>query len=122
MRFKHGVKWPADMHASMWHARGVADQVHYEMTGEEATCTSAHRPGDPKKHGSKEALDLRTWKFGDPNTDLGKASVRKFAEKLRWRLGPDYDVVIEGPAAESEKYKDRDPHLHVEYDPREWAL
>lgn len=115
MKLKPGVKWPAEMAPSMWYARAVIDQLHREKTGVGATCTSAFRPGDPKLHGSKEALDVRIWAF-PTNED-----VRAFARDARDRLGPDFDVVIEGPAAENPAYLDRAPHIHVEHDPKEWA-
>lgn len=116
MRLKDGVRWPQDMKPSMWYARGVVDVAHREATGGiGATCTSAFRPGDPKLHGSKEALDVRIWAF--PSAD----KVRAFAADLRDRLGPDFDVVVEGPAAENPAYKDRSPHIHIEHDPRGWA-
>lgn len=127
MILKSGVDWPADIDPAIEKAKAIIDEVHREETGDEATCTSAFRPATPggsSLHPKKRALDLRTWLFGDANTDTGKARVRKFAARLRERLGPDYDVIVEGPAAEKPKYltyadgTKRNPHVHVEHDPR----
>lgn len=118
------------MHPAMEKGRDIVDAVHIEETGVEATCTSAFRPQSPggsSLHPRKQACDLRTWAFGDPFTQGGKDRVRAFAKKLRARLGPDYDVVVEGPAAERERYATQEayeavtkriPHVHWEYDPR----
>lgn len=124
------VKWPDDMHEAIVKARQIIDDVHMSMAGTESTCTSAYRsqtPGGSSLHPFKRALDLRTWAFGDPTTDAGKKQVRAFAKALRERLGPDYDVIVEGPAAENPKYlyytngKPRAPHVHVEFDPKTHA-
>lgn len=120
------VRWPADMHERIVWACDVIDAVHRELTGKEATCTSAYRSQTPgggsSLHPLKRAVDIRTWEFGDPATDKGKAAVRKFARILRERLGKDFDVIVEGPAAEKPAYltyhngKPRAPHVHVEWD------
>lgn len=118
MDFKDGIKWPEDMHPSMWMARMVIDQLHREETERGAVITSAYRdqkPGGSSLHPQKRALDLRVWFLRDHDHE------REFARKLRDRLGPDYDVVVEGPAAEYDQYKSRPPHIHVEYDPGKWA-
>lgn len=128
MKHTADVKWPDDMHEKIAEARDIIDAVHEEMTGQESTCTSAYRSQSPgggsSLHPLKRAVDLRTWAFGDPTSEKGKAEVRKFAARLREKLGKDYDVVVEGPAAENPKYltyatgKPRAPHVHVEYDPK----
>ena len=121
MNLNAGVKWPTDMHPSMWYARGIIDAVHIELTGQGATCTSAYRPKSPggsSLHPERRAMDVRVWAFGD-GTD--PEPVRRFAGRLRDRLGPDFDVIVEGPAAENPIYKGRPPHVHVEYDPGGWA-
>lgn len=118
MRLKDGVRWPEDMHPSTWYARSVIDVAHREATGYGATCTSAYRdqsPGGSSLHPKKRAMDVRVWAFP---TDQ---QVRDFAKALRDRLGPDFDVVVEGQAAEHERYRDRPPHIHVEYDPKAWG-
>lgn len=121
MIFLPDVKWPPDMHASMVKAVPLIDQVHREMTGSDATCTSAYRsqtPGGSSLHPFKRAVDLRTWAFGDPTTNAGKKQTRDFAKRLRAKLGSDYDVIVEGPAAEKAYYEKRAPHVHVEWDPK----
>lgn len=50
------------------------------------------------KHYTEEALDFRT-------SNLTKSQISTFKQRIKARLGPDYDVVLE---------KD---HIHVEYDP-----
>lgn len=127
MIFLPDVKWPADMHAKIVEAVPIIDAVHRELTGSDATCTSAYRSQTPgggsSLHPLKRAVDLRSWTVGDQGTPDGAKKVRKFAAMLRARLGKDFDVIVEGPAAESPKYltyhngKARAPHLHVEYDP-----
>jgi hypothetical protein len=119
--FAPDVKWPPDMHERIVAAVPVIDAVHRDMTGSDATCTSAYRsqtPGGSSLHPFKRALDLRTWAFGDPSTEKGKKRVREFAKRLREKLGPDYDVVVEGPAAEKAHYLKRPQHVHLEYDPK----
>lgn len=128
MKLLPDVKWPDDMHEKIVEARDIIDDVHRELTGHDSTCTSAYRSQTPgggsSLHPLKRALDLRTWAFGDPNTDDGKRKVRAFAAKLRERLGKDFDVIVEGPAAESPKYltftngKARPPHVHLEFQPK----
>ena len=122
------VKFPPDMHPAIFAAVQKIDALHRELTGSDATCTSAYRSQTPgggsSLHPLKRALDLRTWTIGDQGTPAGAKAVRAFAAELRKRLGPDYDVIVEGKAAESPKYltyangKPRDPHIHVEYHPK----
>ena len=124
MILNEGIKWPEDMHPAMWYARAVVDAVHVEMTGQVATCTSGYRlqtPGGSSLHPLKRAMDIRTWLFGEPSSDLGRESVRKFAAVLRRRLGDDFDVIVEGKAAEDAKYVDRPPHVHIEYEGGRYA-
>ena len=52
------------------------------------------------KHYSGEAIDVRSYNFPS------RQGVVAFAEKLRLRLGKDYDVVVEHD------------HIHLEYDPK----
>ena len=126
MILKVGVDW-TDIAPEIEQAKAIIDEVHKEYTGYEATCTSARRapnPGGSSLHAHGKALDLRTWAFGPADTADGKARVRRFAADLRKRLGNDYDVIVEGPAAENPKYltytdgKPRAPHIHVEHDPK----
>lgn len=128
MIFLPDVKWAPDMHAKIVEAVPIIDAVHRELTGSDATCTSAYRSQTPgggsSLHPLKRAIDLRSWTVGDQGTPEGAKRVRKFAAMLRARLGKDYDVVVEGKAAESPKYltyangKPRQPHIHVEYQPK----
>lgn len=127
MKHAPGVVWPPDMHPKIVAAIPIIDQIHTDMTGEEATCTSAFRPETPgggsSCHPKKQAIDLRTWAFGDATTEAGKKLVRWFAKRVRERLGKGYDFIVEGPAAEDPKYltyadgKPRAPHTHLEWDP-----
>lgn len=118
MRLKEGARWPGDMHPSMWYARAVVGMTHLEITGAPGTITSGMRdqsPGGSSLHPLGRALDLRVWAL--PTTE----DIRGFAALLRERLGPDFDVIVEGPAAEDVKYLDRPPHIHVEYDPKAYG-
>lgn len=108
MIFKEGVVWK-NMHASMWHARGVVDQASRDMFGRDATLTSARREGQKGLHPKGKAIDIRVW-------NMSTMQQRAFARLLRERLGPGYDVIVEGPAAENAKYLDSEPHIHVEYE------
>jgi hypothetical protein len=112
-----GIKWPAAMHGSMWYARAVINQVHYDLFQYGATCTSGFReqsPGGSSLHLTGKAMDVRT-------KHLNEGQLRQFAEMVKIRLGRDFDVVIEGPFATNPKYKDRPPHLHIEWDPKDTA-
>lgn len=122
MNIKPGATWGSDMKPSMWYARCVTGQLYREWTeGQEGTITSGKRPksvGGSGLHPKGEALDLRVWFWGGSAPTPGQVSdLRAFAAELRVRLGPDFDVVIEGPAAEFEKYRKRPPHIHIEHDP-----
>lgn len=117
MDLKPGVLW-SGMDPAMWYARGVAGALHRELTGKEGTITSGRRtasPGGSSLHPLGLALDIRVWAFET------KEAVREFAAELSRRLGPDFDVIVEGPAATNPRYRNRPPHIHVEYDPKEWA-
>jgi|8_EtaG_2_1085327.scaffolds.fasta_scaffold26736_2 predicted dehydrogenase len=113
MNLKDGVVFDERMHPSMWYAREVIGSLHREWADQEGTITSAFRdqsPGGSSFHPLGRALDIRIWAFEDHE------EVRAFAKKLRTRLGPDFDVIVEGPAAEHPKYLNRAPHIHVEWD------
>lgn len=71
------------------------------FSGYTPTITSANdgKHMDGSLHYKNHALDIRC-------TDLPKTSWTSYAELLKVRLGPEYDVVLE---------KD---HIHVEYDPK----
>jgi hypothetical protein len=108
--FKTGVVW-AGMHVSMWSARVVAEQCNRDLFhARPLVVTEALAPRTSGLHPDGRAMDLRT-------KDLSVGDQRRFAEALASRLGPDYDVVLEGPAAWHDKYRDRVAHIHVEYDP-----
>lgn len=111
MEFKQGVQWK-DMHTSMWMARMVTDTVYREETGVGATITSARRtatPGGSSLHPKGRAIDVRVW-------GMTQHQQRRTAELIRDRLGPGFDVIVEGPAAENPAYKHRAPHIHIEYE------
>ena len=111
MDLKPGVIWPEDMSAASWYMRGVINQVHWELFGYVATCTSAYRAGDPRLHGKKRALDVRIKHLTD-------AQVHQLVAMLKSRLGPDFDVVLEGPLSLDPALKSKPPHIHAEYDPQ----
>ena len=106
------------MHASLWYARAVINQAHLERFGIPGTITSAFReqtPGGSSLHPLRRAMDVRTHDMPDDTV------IRVFAEMIASRLGPDFDVVVEGPASPNPALHDRQPHIHVEYDPKEYA-
>lgn len=107
MDYKAGVKWK-DMHVSMWDARRVVDDVYRDHVGHGVTLTSARRSGTGL-HAKGRAIDVRIW-------GMSQAQVRRVASDIRDRLGPDFDVVIEGPAAEDHRYLHNPPHIHIEYE------
>lgn len=114
---KAGVKWGEGIHASIWYARAVIGQVHFEMFGYVATCTDAERPVKPgvsSLHPEGKALDVRI-------NHLTSKQTYELADMLRVRLGPDFDVVIEGPLALKPALKNKPPHIHVEWDPGDVA-
>jgi hypothetical protein len=103
------------MHPMMVIPRIEARQLHQEMTGRDMVITSGRReptPGGSSLHPKGRAMDIRIWYFRDTQ------HIREFARRLRVILGPDFDVVVEGPAATDPKYRNRQPHIHVEYDPK----
>lgn len=104
-----------DMAPALWYARGEARLLVREMFDEDLVITSGRRPASPggsSKHTKGEAMDIRS-------KEWGVASQRAFAAKLRERLGEDFDVIVEGPAAEDPKMgPPRPAHIHVEYDPK----
>lgn len=99
MKFKAGVRLEKLTPQMVLGAMIVA-QVYLEVCGIVATITSGsdgdHSP--TSLHYEGNALDFRT-------RDLPPSRVPTVVEKVRDRLGENYDVVFE---------KD---HLHVEYDP-----
>lgn len=104
-----------DMHASMWMARMEARMLHQEMTGVDLVITSGRRknsPGGSSLHAHGRAMDLRVWYLDSAQNQ------HRFADELQRRLGPDFDVIVEGPAARDPRYQARPPHIHVEYDPK----
>jgi hypothetical protein len=92
-----------------------ARMLHQEMTGKDMVITSARRPkrpGGSSKHGTGEAMDIRVWHLDSAQNQ------HRFADELGRRLGEDFDVIVEGPAARDVRYANRPPHIHVEYDPK----
>jgi len=105
----------AGMHPAMWMAREVARALHVEMTNKDLVITSGRRPktrGGSSKHETGEAMDIRVWYLDSPQNQ------HRYADELSARLGEDFDVIVEGPAARLERYHDRVAHIHVEYDPK----
>lgn len=102
-----------DMHPAMWHARSVVDRVTREFVDRNAVITSGRREavGAFSWHHVGRALDLRV-------RDMTAAQQRDYARRLREELGPDFEVILEGPHAPDPRYRDRPPHVHVEWDPR----
>lgn len=109
----------ADMHEAMWAARVEARLLVSEMFGQDLRITSGRRKptsGGSSLHGSGKAMDI-----GVKNPDgsfWSHAQQRAFAKELQARLGEDFEVIVEGPAATNPKYKDRVAHVHVEYQPK----
>lgn len=107
--------WSPDMHPALWMARGEAAALHREMfDGKTMVITSAVRPQSPggsSLHPVGRAMDIRT-RF------MTAAEQHAFADALRERLGEDFDVIVEGPAARDARYRHRPPHIHAEYDPK----
>lgn len=116
MKIKEGaVAHPR--HPALYFADGVVDAVCLARFGREAVLTSAVRPptaGGSSLHPKGLAADYRT-------RDLSNEEQRALAEEVAEILGPEYDVVLEGPAAFHERYRDRVAHLHVEFDPKATA-
>jgi hypothetical protein len=113
--------WSPDMHGSMWMARAEARILHAEMfSGVEMTITSGMRkqsPGGSSLHPLGRAFDVRV-RAPDGSWEMTAAEQWAFAAELAKRLGEDFDVVIEGPAATNPAYKSRVPHVHIEFDPK----
>lgn len=112
MELKADVQW-VNMHPSMEVVREVIDEPTQAICGRDAVCTSARRPqtqGGSSLHPKGKAVDLRT-------IDLDVETQRDYARAVSALLGPMFDVVLEGPAAFDERYRDRVAHLHVEFDP-----
>lgn len=109
-----------DMEPAMWYARGKAEGIHYRMFGRQLTITSGRRPqtaGGSSKHETGEAMDIRV-REPDGSWEMSHEEQRAFAAALREEMGEDFDVVVEGPAATSDRYRNRVAHVHVEYDPK----
>lgn len=113
--------WDADMHPAMWMARAETRALHVAMTGRDLVITSGRRkrtPGGSSLHPDGRAMDIRQWYLRDTRYGGSREKLYEFVRKLREILGEDFDVVIEGPDAEDEKYRDRQPHIHIEYQPK----
>lgn len=107
VKLKAGVSIEGASWRMFW-AAIIADSV-YQENGAEAVITSGadgkhsrtskHYP-ENNASGLVEALDFRTWNVLHP----GRVALR-----IREKLGPDYDVVLESD------------HIHIEYDPKRQA-
>lgn len=103
-----------DMHPAMWMARVEARILQAEMFGTDLVITSGRRdptPGGSSLHAEGRAMDVRS-------KEWAHEAQRRFAKELQRRLGEDFDVVVEGPAAEDPKYQKRPAHVHIEWDPK----
>jgi hypothetical protein len=85
----------------IWHAAIITEEV-LNAYGAALVLTSVrdgkHKAGS--KHYDGLAFDARTWKLKAENKEAEVVAV------LKKRLGPDYDVVLEGD------------HIHIEHDPK----
>lgn len=95
-----GVKWQL-FWAALVFEELLKEYGYYCVITSGTDSMNKHGGGDPKKtlHDDGLALDFR-------NRGLSLAIQQEIADRLRKRLGPQYQVVIE---------KD---HFHVEYDPK----
>lgn len=108
------ASWSPDMHPSLWMARAEARTLHNEMFNQDLTITSGLRPrtlGGSSLHQVGKAMDLRS-------RHMTYKEQHAFADELNFRLGDDFDVIVEGPAATFDRYRNRAPHIHVEFDPK----
>ena len=104
-----------DMGPPMWMARVEARILMNELEGRDVVITSGRRaptPGGSSLHAHGLAMDIRSRDFGSASR------IWAYANELQSRLGEDFDVIVEGPAARDARYKDRAPHIHIEYDPK----
>ena len=103
----------------MWRACDRATSLMREFSPDapELVITSGRRtqsPGGSSLHPHGKAMDIRTWEAYFKDNE----AIREFARILRFDLGPNYDVIVEGPASEDSRYWERVPHIHVEFDPK----
>jgi len=80
------------------------------MTDNIVLVTQAYR-SDKSKHGSGEAFDIRIKNIIGFKGFVYNKKAAEWAQKMRNKLGPDYDVVY----GDSEHLD----HIHCEYDPKE---
>jgi hypothetical protein len=107
----------------MWMARAEARALHQEMFGADLRITSGMRPPTPggsSLHPKGKAMDIGVWHRRPDGSRrfLTHDEQRAFAVELARRLGADFDIVTEGPAAMNPAYRNRAPHVHVEFDPK----
>lgn len=99
MKLKQGVKLKNVSPQTVF-AIVVADQCFDGKLVVTSVNDSQHMPGS--KHFIGNAFDCRTTSAG-----IDQTAAKLIADKIRDRLGSEFDVVLE---------KD---HIHVEYDPKE---
>lgn len=102
------------VHPAIWYQRGIIDQIFRREVGRDAVLTSSVRVpsiGGSSLHPYGMADDWRT-------RDLTHEMQRSIAEAVREELPESFDVVLEGPASRIPRLQTRDPHLHVEYQPK----
>lgn len=115
--------WSPDMHAAMWMARAEARALHVEMFDADLRITSGMRPQSPggsSLHPRGRAMDVGV-KFQREDGSwyhMTRGEQRAYARRLQAILGEDFDVVLEGPHALNPRYRNRVPHVHIEYDPK----
>ncbi len=92
----------AGLTANMTAIEEDVDAVYQELTSTDATVTfttnGQHSQSPLSLHYSGNAVDLRVW-------GMTEQQKQQAVERLRERLGPNYDVINEGN------------HIHIEYDP-----
>jgi len=76
---------------------GPVAVIVWESEGQELVIVSTYEGnhGEGSLHYCDEAVDIRSWSKADEVRD-----------EIKGKLGPDYDVVVEGN------------HIHIEYDPK----
>lgn len=110
MKVKEGVAF-TEWHPAVRYALDVVD-AEYRRIGHHATLTSG---GDEDEQSPHKETSLHYGLPGDVRTraadlrtrDLTAGEQQRVRERLKYRLGPDFDVVLEAN------------HLHLEYDPED---
>lgn len=115
MKLKSSVAL-TEWHPALRYALDVIDETYTEVTGTDATLTSAQDETEGRIKGSLHygRSDVRCRAADFRNAGLTEPQVREIVQTLKHRLGPDFDVI-----AERKRTGDREVRwLHVEYDPK----